>query len=160
LDLETARSSVKLMPDRGEADRRIFEKTPVFAIARYMDHFDQEGRLKASVPPHILEELAARFSQFMDKRVRSLDVAFGGSVASQRDTFITARRELRVEALVLSGTEKARGSTSKVAKSTPREQAIARAAQLMDTSENNIQRILKKSRRRKTPPQEVKGSES
>ena len=49
-----------VLPGEQEVDQRNFDAMPVRAIARYLEHFDDEACQRIAVPQHLLEALAKR----------------------------------------------------------------------------------------------------
>lgn len=75
-------------------DRQMFEQAPIHIIERFLESFSDDGEMSSPVAPHILEALAIHFRLFFckDSPLKSLDKAFGGAVARQRQARFKARK--------------------------------------------------------------------
>ena len=127
-------------------DRQLFDKKPIRAIASFLKCFDPEGGRFRDVPPYVLEFLAERFQSFMRADFKSLDKAFGGSTARQRNSI---NRENVIQEVVFDffgEYEAARKMTrDERGKNTPYEVAVARTAEKHNLSEDTVRDIYKKS---------------
>jgi len=134
-----------VFPCEPENDAELFERTPFAIISRYLDCFDRDGRAIREVPPHVLEALARRFICVSCEELNSLDQAFGGSVARQRnrlreehsDWAVIFRLEGQIE-LVRAQSRRDRGA------GTVTDIAIERTADKMKMTPSNVRRIYKK----------------
>lgn len=141
-------SKLLLLPGEVEIDRREIEKSPIYAIRRFLRCFDSEGQQTYHVPQHILEDLARRFLSLMDGKVNSLDSAFGGKIARQRNALEARDIGWGVNWEVTSRQEAAREKTPfERSSSTPLEYARDAVGEDRGMSDHNVRRIQKNFRR-------------
>jgi hypothetical protein len=134
-----------VFPCEPDNDAELFERTPFSIILRYLDCFDRNGLAIREVPPHVLEALARRFICVSCEELNSIDQAFGGSVARQRnrlreertDWAVIFRLEGQIE-LAKEQSRRDRGAGSVL------EIAIERTADKMKMTPANVRRIYKK----------------
>lgn len=142
-----------------EAERKLYSRTPVLAIAKYLESFTADGRPIGEVPKVVMETLALHFARFMGGQ--SLDAAFGGKTATQRDRIALEERDDRVVFDVISvmKTEEERRAAEQLrpkrkrranpqVAGTPYEHAVEVVAKRYRLGEENVRRIYKKSRPR------------
>ena len=79
-------------PQQVRSDQELFEASPYRIISKFLVCFDRNGRHEMTVPGYVLEALAERFISVNSEQEKSLDRAFGGRIARQRDA---ARMEER-----------------------------------------------------------------
>lgn len=73
-----------------------FSSMPVMAIHKFLECYDQGDLGAKNVPPHILDELALCFRQFMYGNSVTLNDAFGGSTVRQRRKIKLHLRDLAI----------------------------------------------------------------
>jgi len=142
-----------------DAERKLLSRTPVLTITKYLDSFTSDGRLVAEVPKAVMETLAVHFFRFMGGQ--SLDAAFGGKTATQRDRIALEERDHRVVFDVISvmqaeterrAAEQLRPKRTRRANpgfvGTAYEHAVEVVAKRYRLGEENVRRIYKKSRPR------------
>ena len=137
-----------VLPGEVEVSKRLFDDKPVRAIKKFLECFDEDGRQVFNVPRFVLESLAANFWGFMRGDFNSVDNAFGGQVARQRQAIKGEDRNFEIVFdLLCEHTE-----TKKIKKSdrtgTPFEMALVIVADLHNTSTDNVRSIYKKSKLR------------
>lgn len=74
-----------MLPIEIPIQEALFQSTPLTIVENYLRCFTPEGAQVRTVPEYVLEALAQRFIAFMNAEARSLDQAFGGAVARQRN---------------------------------------------------------------------------
>ena len=159
-DLSPERRASALRRIRG-VERAALFRNPVLAIAKFLESFTSKGRVAQDVPRVVMEALAVHFARFMRGDSESLDAAFGGKTATQRNRIITEERDYGVVFDVISHmrTERERrdkerqlatrkGRPRPRFKSTPFEIAVDVAAKRHKLDDENVRRIYKKSRLR------------
>ena len=130
-------------------DLPLFERMPMWAVARLLQCVNLEGDQVFDVPKHVLAELARRFTEFMDGNCCSLDEAFGGRTVRQRNALNTADRDYAVIFAYTLALEKAREMRKEErSHSTPSECAETDVAERFGMSAENVRRIWKASRKR------------
>lgn len=134
------------LPGEDSLDERRFESSPMKILSKYLECFDRNGHQVYGVPRHVLEALAERFLSVMNEEFNSLDRAFGGSVARQRNALLVEGRDYEIVSDFLEELERAREFPPE--HGTPFEQALRIVAAAYKTSEHNVLRIYKKSGRR------------
>jgi len=130
-----------------EPQKKMFEGSPVTIISTYLQCFRSDGTQARLVPRHVLEALAQRFLLLMDEETNSLDQAFGGRLARQRNRL----REFERDDHVLWELERAK---KEVEAETPAERgavttyeiAVERVADKLGMSPDNVRRMHKKTR--------------
>jgi hypothetical protein len=150
---EGSKPPLLVFPFEPELHERLFEQTPLVIIKMYLDAFDSEGRQAFQVPQHVLEALARRFLALMSRQQNSLDAAFGGCVARQRNQLLAGDSDWSVLWSLLGEIKKVEGeSPSERGAGTPYEIALERVAEDFGMSPDNVRRIYRKgsSRPRKT----------
>lgn len=135
-----------VLPGEDSLDERRFESSPMRIVSKYLECFDRDGHQVFGVPQYVLEALAERFLSVMNEELNSLDRAFGGSVARQRNSIFIERRDYEIVSDFLEELERAREFLP--SHGTPFEQALRIVAAAYKTSEHNVLRIYKKSGRR------------
>ena len=130
-------------------DLPLFERMPMWAVARLLQCVNLEGDQVFDVPKHVLAELARRFADFMNGNCDSLDEAFGGRPVRQRNELDNADRDYAVIFEYFLALEKARKMTKEERSgSTPSECAEAAVAEHFKMSAENVRRIWKASQKR------------
>lgn len=135
--------------------RELYERRPILIIADFLQCFDSEGRQIFDVPQHVLLALAERFRRLMDPDVdpqiktNSLDQAFGGRVARQRNALMQADADYEAVFAHIVAQRKAKGlPKADRSRATPFEVATAEVADEFGTSEENVRRKYKKAGKR------------
>lgn len=142
-------------------DNELFEESPVRAITRFLQCFDSEFRQKYGVPQYVLEALAVRFGAVMSKEVNSLDEAFGGRIARQRNTLLQKEDDWDVVFDMIEETrdlkQKKRQHKTNGSKrrnpgdgvvGTPFENATEKVGNAYKISDQTVRKIYKKAGRR------------
>ncbi len=136
-----------VFPREDEIDRQLFNRSPVWAISKYLECFSSEGDQSFEVPRHMLEFLAARLSQFMGDGAESLDAAFGGKTKRQRNAIDIEKRDYEIVFDLINALKKFRKMPrAERGGSTPFELAVERVAKEHGLGEDAICRIYKKSK--------------
>ena len=139
-----------VLPGEVEVGKRLFDDKPVRAIKKFLECFDEDGRQVFNVPRFVLESLAANFWGFMRRDFNSVDNAFGGQVARQRQAIKGEDRDFEIvfdlqcehaEIKEIPKSERKRPGT-------PFEIALVIVADRHNTSTDNVRRIHKKSKLR------------
>ena len=132
----------------GEVERELarFEERPLEIARAFLDCFDSKGTQRFEIPGHVLEAMAKRFALVMsdDHSTNSLDHAFGGRVARQRNAILALERQADVvfdHIVDRQEIKKAR----KPRAGTPFEQATAKVAEKHRLSEESVRKMYKKS---------------
>ncbi len=136
-----------VFPGEDEIERKLFDKSPVLAISKFLECFSSEGDQCFEVPRHVLEFLAASLSQFMDGGAESLDVAFGGKTTRQRNALEGWDRDGEIVFDLLGEWENFKKIPKAERSSTPFELAIEQIAKKYELGEESVRRIYKKSKR-------------
>lgn len=135
-----------MFPFEPEFHEQLFEQTPLLIIKMYLDAFDSEGRQAFQVHQHVLEALARRFLSLMIRQQNSLDAAFGGCVARQRNQLLAEDSDWSVLWKFLAEIKKVEEeSPGERGAGTPFEIALERVAEDLGMSPDNVRRIYKKS---------------
>ena len=137
-----------------DIDVRMFAKTPIHIIERYLDSFATDGSMAFEVPQHILEALAVRLRAFMapSSSIRTLDQAFDGQVARQRQARVTADLQFAVAFDVYAERQEMRKlKPSQRGRRTPYEMACINVAKKRKMSVDNVRRLYKDSKVKKPP---------
>ncbi len=142
-------SKITLLELEAIVDKRNFKKTSIHVVKRYLDHFSLDGEQISDIPLHILSELAIRLRSFLDQNstLKTLDAAFGGSVASQRRALFSQNEigeitfDVRVERDRLRAIPRDQRGNG-----TPHELACAAVAEERGVSEETIKRAYKLSK--------------
>ena len=143
---DDAKPPLLIFPWEVDLHRRLFEQSPIRIIKMYLDCFNSEGRQVFAVPEHVLETLAARLRLLMDGDCKTLDAAFGGSAARQRNRLRAEDHDLSVLWVFGEELERVRGETKRErGAGTPFEIALERAGRRLDMSPENVRRIYHKS---------------
>ena len=123
---------------QAQIDAKMFAQSPIHILERYLESFAADGEMLVPVPKHILMALAERFRAFMarDSNLNSLDQAFGGKVARQRQARAADERR-RLGAMEPDE----RGVVG-----TPHEIACEIVAEKLNLSVENVRRIYKDSK--------------
>lgn len=130
-----------------QRDQRRFAKKPIRAVASFLDCFGPEGGQFCDIPPYVIEFLVDRFQSFMRGDHKSLDEAFGGRTARQRNSINQENVNNEVVFDFIGELEAARKMTpDERARSTPFEVAVARTAEKHNLSEDTVRDIYKKSK--------------
>jgi len=135
-------------------DAKMFAQSPIHIIERFLESFTYDGGMTFPVPQHILEALAVRFRDFLapGSPLSSLDEAFGGTVARQRQARVAADRQLEVVFLVVSERQRVRNlKGSDRGNGTPHEIACENVAEQLAMSVDNVRRLYKDSKAKKAP---------
>lgn len=140
-------------------ERAALFRTPVLAIAKFLESFTSRGRVARDVPTVVMEALAVHFARFMRGDSESLDAAFGGKTATQRNSIASHERDYAVvfDLISYKRTEKERRDKEReLAKragrprprfaGTPFEHAVEAVARRHGLDEENVRRIYKKSK--------------
>ncbi|MBV1900287.1 MAG: hypothetical protein KUG56_01305 [Kordiimonadaceae bacterium] len=71
----------------GETESRLgwFEAQPVAALEKFTECFNSDGQQVYEIPTYIAEFINKQLHRFLDQDVSSLDAAFGGRTARQRN---------------------------------------------------------------------------
>jgi hypothetical protein len=134
-----------VFPFEAQLHEELFERTPLLIVKKFPEAFDSEGRQAFEVPQHVLEALAKRFIALMARQHNSLDAAFGGCVARQRNELLAEEGDWSVLWKFLRELEKVESETpSERGAGTTFEIALERLAEELDMSPDNIRRIYKK----------------
>lgn len=139
---------------QAEIDARMFEQAPIHIIERFLDSFSTDGRMTFPVGQHILEALAVRFRSFLarDAAFGSLDEAFGGQVARQRQARQAADQQYEVAFLVVVERERLRAmNKSERGSGTPHEIACEQVALQLGMKVDNVRRLYKDSKTKTLP---------
>lgn len=132
-------------PFEVQLHEELFERTPLLIVKKFLEAFDSEGRQAFEVPQHVLEALAKRLIALMTRQHNSLDAAFGGRVARQRNELLAEEGDWSVLWKFVRELEKVEGeSASERGAGTTFEIAIDRLAEELKMSSDNIRRIYKK----------------
>ena len=135
-----------LLPGEIEIDLELFERSPLRAIKRYLECFTDQGQQVYAVPQHILEEIARRCLTVMAGQYNSLDEAFGGRVARQRNAFRAQDAAFSVSWDIFAQREKARELSSfERSKSIPSECALVEVGKKRGMGPDNVRRTWKKA---------------
>ena len=128
-------------------DRKLFDRSPVLAISRFLECFNSEGDQRFEVPRHVLEFLAASLAQFMGSRAESLDAAFGGKTKRQRKAIGIEKRDYEIVFDLIGAIETFRNMPrANRGNSTPFELAVEHVAKEHELGEEAVRRIYKKSK--------------
>ncbi len=124
-----------------------FDRQPISIIQAFLACFDSAGTQKFEVPQHVLEALAARFRLLMDERhkVNSLDVAFGGRVAVQRNALREEEHRADVVFEHIVARQKAKKKKRPDRTGTPFEQATEYVAKARGMSEENVRKKYRRA---------------
>ena len=128
--------------------KRLLDDKPVRAIKMFLECFDEDGRQVYNVPPFVLEYLAVNFSGFMQRKFDSVDDAFGGQVARQRQAILSEDKEFEIIFDFLCEHEKAKKIPKNDRTETPFEMALEIISDRYNMSTDNVHRIYKKSKPR------------
>lgn len=129
--------------------KRMFEASPLTIISIYLECFRPDGTQGRGVPKHVLEALAQRFLLVMNEETNSLDQAFGGKVARQRNRFRESEREGHVLWELMRAKEKIEvQAPEERGPGTAFEIAVERVAEKLGMSPDNVRRMYKKTGRR------------
>jgi hypothetical protein len=134
---------------QAEVDLRMFAEAPIHIIERFLDSFDDDGRLTQPIPQHILEALAVRFRPFFADRsqINSLDKAFGGKTARQRQARKTADLQYKIAFEVMRELEQIREmKPAERGAGTPYEIACEHVAAANNMSSDNVHRLYQEAR--------------
>lgn len=124
---------------------QLFEQTPLRIVEQYLQCFDSSGNQAFDVPRHVLEALARRFLSLMSGEQGSLDDAFGGRTAQQRNELLIEARDQSVLWELLTELERVRGEAlAERGPGTPFEIAVERVGARCGMSPDNIRRIYRK----------------
>jgi hypothetical protein len=130
--------------------QQLFDSTPLRIIEMYLQCFDEDGVQRFGVPKHVLEALAVRFQTLMRKQHNTLDSAFGGRVARQRNKLFLDKRDYGIIFNHMGARERARERARKSRKyersGTPTEEADEEMAERQGMSVDNVRRIYRKSK--------------
>jgi hypothetical protein len=132
-----------------EVHRRLFEQDALWIAQIFLECFDEEGNQRLQVPKHVLEALAQRFRKLMRKEVNTLDAAFGGKLARQRNRILSSKEEYTVSWDHMTARSKAAQVPHFQRHETPFEAADEEVAAKHGTSPENIRRIYKKAGKRR-----------
>ncbi|GGI76257.1 hypothetical protein GCM10007973_11350 [Polymorphobacter multimanifer] len=138
---------------QADVDADLFEQQPIRIIERYLESFSSSGEMTFPVPPHILEALAIRFRVFLDPEsaIISLDEAFGGQMARQRQALVSAQKQFEIAFHVITEMQRLQMiSTADRGPGTPFEIACEIVAEHWAISVDNVRRIYKEANRK--PP--------
>jgi len=131
----------------GEVDREmeLFEGRPLAIIAAMLECFDSEGRQQFEIPEHVGIAFARRVREVMgdDHTKNSLDQAFGGRIAQQRNALREWERRGNVVFYVIARCRELR----REGKKGPFETAVAEAATKFGLSEDNVREKYKAAHR-------------
>lgn len=128
--------------------KRMFEASPLTIISTYLQCFRSDGTQGRGVPKYVLEALAQRFLLLMNEETNSLDQAFGGSVARQRNRLREFARDGHVLWELMRVKEELEAQTpSERGPGTTFEIAVERVAEDLGMSPDNVRRMHKKTRR-------------
>ena len=133
---------------QADIDRKMFAQSPVHIIERFLANFSSEGTLTIPVPEHVLEALASKLRVFFDpdSPVSSLDDAFGGHTARQRQALLAADRQFEVAfGLIAEMARLHELSSAERGAGTPYEIACENLAARFGMSVSNVQRIYKEA---------------
>lgn len=130
--------------------QRLYEERPLLVIQDFLDCIDDGGVQTVELPPHVVKAMAERFRRVIgpEHTLNSLDTAFGGRVARQRNAMAEEEKtgEIVFEHIV------ARKAAKKVPRSertgTPSEIASEAVARQVGVSEESIKRRYKNAARR------------
>ena len=128
-----------------EVNKRLLEDKPVRAIKIFVENFDEDAR---QVPSFVLEFLAQRLSGFIRGDFSSLDEAFGGRAATQRNALGREERDFEVVSDLLYELEKTKKIRKAERTGTPFEMAEEIIADRYNTTTDNVRRIYKMSKLR------------
>jgi len=132
-----------VLPPELEIHRRLFDAAPLEIVRVFLECFNAEGRQALLVPRHVLEALAVRFLQLVDGDTNSLDEAFGGRIARQRNRILERHRSWTVLWRLEREKEKVAGKPpSERGAGTPSEIAVERVAEYFEMSTQNVRRIF------------------
>lgn len=118
-------------------DEERFRAEPIRAVERFLDCFDAEGRQIHRVPEHVLTALARCFIAFATEG-KTLDEAFGGRCRQKWRAIRTGDKNAEILFALFDAWE---GANSK-------ESAVSKVAEEHCTSEENVRRIYRESRKR------------
>ena len=130
-----------------EQQKRLFKKEPVRAITAFLECYDSQDKQIFEIPHHVNEFLADCFQSFMYSNHATLDKAFGGRTASQRNSIVQEERNYGIVFDVIATREDARKQKQKErAGSTPFEFAVAKVAKKYGLADDTIREIYKNSK--------------
>ena len=130
-----------------EIDRKLFDRSPVLAISKFLECFSSEGDQRFEVPHHVLEFLAASLTRFMDGGAESLDAAFGGKTKRQRKAIEIEKRDYEIVFELICAFETFRKiPRAERGAGTPFELAVERVAKEHGLGDDAVRRIYKKSK--------------
>lgn len=127
--------------------KELFEDKPLLMIAKFLECFDDNGRQTYNVPRIVLESLAAKLLEFMRGDFNSIDKAFGGQVARQRQALQRKNIEFDIAFDYLCALDEAQEIDKSDRSGTPSELAIEKVAYIHDMGTENVRRILKNSKK-------------
>ena len=141
-----------------------FAAEPVRAIWRFFDCFDDRGRQAFEVPAHVLGFIARALAARVTGMCKSLDDAFGGRVARQRNALLQderdeeilfeycghldERQDARKKEIQLRSEGKHNEAQALHFSGSPSEQAYADIRKEWSIGENSMRRIVKRSGQR------------
>ncbi len=124
-------------------DEALFSVSPYRIISRFLECFDRNGALEIAVPRYVLEELAKRFICVNCEELNSLDDAFGGRIARQRNAARKEERDWDILHEVFRLREKLRAmSPQERGVGTPTRHAIGQCAEAFGVKPGTVRRIL------------------
>lgn len=145
----TDKPPLLVFPFEIDVHNRMFEAEPLTIMRVFLQCFDSKGRQALQVPQHVLEALAKRFLLVMSSQTNSLDAAFGGQVARQRNRLRELDRDWDVLWDFIQELERVRAEPrSKRGKGSPYDIAVERVAEKLGMSADNVRRIYKKAGKR------------
>lgn len=149
-----ARDLMKHVYIDGEIEllKRRMEETPVLALELFRACFNESGKQVYEIPPFILEFLSRRFADFLSEETltNSLDQAFGGKVARQRNALRTADQMWSVIFDLIGFIEEGKAlSGSDRSQSTPFEYGVSKTAEQYGLSEDRVHQLYVQSQNKK-----------
>lgn len=133
----------------GEADlqKELFDKSPVLAIEKFSACFEDEDQKVYKIHEHVELFLFQRFRGFLNGEYKSLDEAFGGKTARQRNKIMTSKKnyDAAFEYYVTHNDTK-KLTIEERSHSTPSEAAISEVAEALDVPEETLRSRFKNSK--------------
>lgn len=134
----------------GESARQLelFDERPLRILTAFLTCFNSDGEQVYDVPQHVLEALAERFRAVIgpDASTNSIDQAFGGRIARQRNSLI--QDDLNAEtAFEVAVGKRAAGQVPRARRAgSPFEEGVAAAAERLGVSDEAIRSRYKNTR--------------
>jgi hypothetical protein len=131
----------KYLPREPELEMTLFEKTPLLAIVKFTECFDEGGRQQFELPVHTGRFLVTAFRAFLEGQHTSLDAALGGKVAAQRKLIDYQSHNRKVLFAVVNELKAARPIPKHQRHVSPLQHAFEEVAEQLEMSAENVRRI-------------------